>query len=521
MGGKTMIQKNDDNVWNLRDYYVGTSYDEIEDEKAQARQEVLAKAKENDFADFEDGAAMAIPRQDDFEAEHVDDGNFPMPIDISGVDLMSPPGFVGDVTDWIDGQCRYPRRRLCVAAALSAVGNIGGMSHHDSYGGVTANLIAFCVAASSTGKEAVMQAFNELHISAGIQQALQGTIKSEQEVTRNLIEHQASFYSIDEIGIFLNKVRSAQQRGGASYLEGVFGTIMSAYSKANGKMLLGGDVSRDLRKVYVAALSRAKEHGDEEAEADALRMLDMIKSGLDRPFMSIVGFTTPSTFDGMMDGETASQGFLGRAIIVSERDINPHPRKNFKRVDMPITMAGRLALLYRGEPDSDRVEHAGPRRDVKTTDEAEQALFDLADWWIEYADFVGEKMGEAAIAMIRRCIEAVAKISFILSLDEGVRTIDHVRWAAAFVKDEIDYKTSLVFANDNRTEKPEDALAARLLGLIDAETGMTTAMLANKLRVSVEAITSVCAQLEAAKQIEAKPGRKYRGKVVMRWFRAD
>jgi hypothetical protein len=464
---------------------------------------------------------MAIPRQDDFEAEHVDDGNFPMPIDISGVDLMSPPGFVGDVTDWIDGQCRYPRRRLCVAAALSAVGNIGGMSHHDSYGGVTANLIAFCVAASSTGKEAVMQAFNELHISAGIQQALQGTIKSEQEVTRNLIEHQASFYSIDEIGIFLNKVRSAQQRGGASYLEGVFGTIMSAYSKANGKMLLGGDVSRDLRKVYVAALSRAKEHGDEEAEAGALRMLDMIKSGLDRPFMSIVGFTTPSTFDGMMDGETASQGFLGRAVIVSERDINPHPRKNFKRVDMPITMAGRLALLYRGDPDSDRVEHAGPRRDVKTTDEAEQALFDLAFWWIEYADFVGEKMGEAAIAMIRRCIEAVAKISFILSLDEGVRTIDHVRWAAAFVKDEIDYKTSLVFANDNRTEKPEDALAARLLGLIDAETGMTTAMLANKLRVSVEAITSVCAQLEAAKQIEAKPGRKYRGKVVMRWFRAD
>lgn len=507
--------------WNLSDYHVGTSYDEREDEKERAKQAALAKAREDDFAEFDKGAAMAIPRQDDFEVEHVDDGNFPMPIDISGVDLMSPPGFVGDVTDWIDGQCRYPRRRLCVAAALSAIGNIGGMSHYDSYGGVTANLIAFCVAASSTGKEAVMQAFNELHISAGIQQALQGTIKSEQEVTRNLIEHQASFYSIDEIGIFLNKVRSAQQRGGASYLEGVFGTIMSAYSKANGKMLLGGDVSRDLRKVYVAALSRAKEHADEEAEAGALRMLDMIKSGLDRPFMSIVGFTTPSTFDGMMDGETASQGFLGRAIIVSERDINPHPRKNFKRVDMPITMAGRLALLYGGDPDGDRVEHAGPRRDVRTTDEAQQALFDLAFWWIEYADFVGEKMGEAAIAMIRRCIEAVAKISFILSLDEGVRTIDHVRWAAAFVKDEIDYKTSLVFANDNAAKKPQDALVARLLGFIDQDNGLTPAMLANKMRLSEEEIKILCAQLEAAKQIEAKPGRKYRGKVVIRWFRTD
>lgn len=507
--------------WSLSDYAVGTSYDEIEDQKEQDRKAAMAKAKETDFSDFEDGAAMAIPRHADFDVEHVEDSDFPMPIDVGGVDLMSPPGFVGDVTDWIDGQCRYPRRRLCVAAALSAIGNIGGMSHYDLHGGVTANLMTFCVAASSTGKEAVMQAFNELHVSAGIHGALQGTIKSEQEVTRNLIEHQASFYSIDEIGIFLGKVKSAQKRGGATYLEGVFGTIMSAYSKANGRMLLGGDVGRDLTKAYTAALSRAKENDDQEAEASALRMLGMIKRGLERPFMSIVGFTTPSTFDGMMDGETASQGFLGRALIVSERDINPRPRRAFKAVDMPITMAGRLSLLYGGDPEADRVEHAGPRRDIKTTDEAADALHAMADWWIEYADFIGEKMGEAAVAMIRRCIEGVSKISFILSLDSGVRTIEHVRWAAAFVKDEIDYKTSLVFANDNRTEKPEDALTARLMGFIDAENGLTAAMLASKLRVGIEAINEICARLEAAKLIEAKPGRKYRGKVVMRWFRAD
>ena len=515
------MNDDDDIEFNLRDYDVGFSYDEREDDKAKARQEALAKAREEASAsDFDKAAAdIEIRRQDDFEAEHVDDNDFPMPVDISDVDLMSPPGFVGAVTDWIDGQCRYRRRRLCVAAALSGVGNIGGMSHYDAHGGVTANLMTFCVAASSTGKEAVMQAFNELHITAGIHGALQGTIKSEQEVTRNLIEHQASFYSIDEIGIFLNKVRSAQQRGGASYLEGVFGTIMSAYSKANGKMLLGGDVSRELRKVYTAALSRAKEHDDEEAEASALRMLDMIKSGLDRPFMSIVGFTTPSTFEGMMDGETATQGFLGRAIIVNERDINPRPRKQFKKVDMPITMAGRLSLLYGGDLESDRIEDPGPRRDIHTTEEAQQALLELADWWIDYADFVGERMGEAAIAMIRRCIEAVSKISFILSLDEGVRTLEHVRWAAAFVKDEIDYKTSLVFANDNASQKPEDALAARLLGMIDEENGMTTGVLANRLRVSSEATKDVCTRLEAAKQIKAKKAGKYRGKVVMKWFR--
>lgn len=508
-------------VWNLKDYAVGTSYDELADQRAEQHKAAIQKVKKADYSDFDDGAAMAIPRHADFESEHVEDGDYPLPIDVKGVDLMSPPGFAGDVTDWIDGQCRYPRRRLCVAAALTAIGNIGGMSHVDIHGGITANMMTFCVAGSSTGKEAVLQAFNSLHIAAAVSGAVQGTIKSEQEIVRNMIEHQASFYSIDEIGIFLSKVRSAQQRGGATYLEGVFGAIMSAYSKANKSYLLGGDIKRDLRSQYARELSRAKEHDDNEAEQRALRMLGMVDSGLERPFLSIMGFTTPTTFDGMMDGETASQGFVGRSIIVNERDINPRARKRFKPVDMPVSMTGRLFLLYGGDDAGDRVEYAGARREVPTTDEAAEALDLISDWFLDYADFMGEKMGEAAIAMIRRCIEMVGKISFILSLPEQIRTVEHVRWALAFVKDEIDYKCSLVFANDNAREKPEDALRARLLGYIDPENGMTSAMLANKLKVNQKTIDDICAQLEGAGLIKAKPGRKYRGKVAMKWFSAD
>ncbi len=508
-----------ENVWNLKDYYQGKSYDEQEDEKEQERKAALAKIKKDDFADFEDGAAMAVPTHDDFEAAHVEEDDFSLPIDVSDIDLTRPPGFVGQVTDWIDGQCRYPRRRLCVAAALTAIGNIGGMSHYDTRDGISANLLAFCVAASSTGKEAVMQAFNELHIAAGVQGALQGTIKSEQEIVRNLIEHQASCYSIDEIGIFLSKVRSAQKRGGATYLEGVFGTIMSAYSKANSRMILGGDVSRDLRKQFAAQLSRALDNDDEEAEERAKRMLSMIDNGLERPFMSIIGFTTPSTFDGMMDGETATQGFVGRAIIVSERDINPRPRRGFKKPDMPIMMGGKLGLIYNGSED--RVEYSGARTDVETDDEAQDALDAIADWLIDYADYMGEKTGEASVAMIRRAYELIAKISFVLAIPSGTRTIDDVRWAFAFVKDEIDFKVQLVFANDNAKAKPEDALAARLLNLIDADNGLTTAMLSDKLRVPKEVIETTCKHLEGSGQVRLSEGRKYRGKVVMKWFRVE
>ena len=165
--------KKENNAWNLKDYCQGPSYDEIADQKERDRQAEIERIKKasgaDDFSDFEEGASLGVRRYEDFQTETVEDSEFPLPIDVTGVDLTTPPGFVGDLADWMDGQCRYPRRRLYVAAALSAVGNLGGMSHYDVHGGVTSNLMAFYVAASSTGKEAVLQAFNQVHIAAGVQ----------------------------------------------------------------------------------------------------------------------------------------------------------------------------------------------------------------------------------------------------------------------------------------------------------------------------------------------------------------
>lgn len=504
-------------TWNLSDYYEGKSYDEISEERAVERKQALDKIKEDGFGDFYDGAAMATPTHGDFEPEHVESNDFPLPLDVSGVDLQRPPGFVGQVADWIDGQCRYPRRRLAVASAITAVGNIGGMSHYDTRDGITANMIAFCVAASSTGKEAVMQAFNDLHIAAGVQGAMHGTMKSEQEIVRNMIEHQASFYSVDEIGIFLGKVRNAQKRGGASYLEGVFGVIMSAYSKANSRFLLGGDVSRDLRKMFGGQLGKAQDDGNEAGEARAQRMLDMVDNGLDRPFMSIMGFTTPSTFEAVMDGESATSGFVGRSIIVSEREINPRPRRGFSKAEMPVMMGGKLGLIYGGSDG--RVEYEGARRDIHTAPDADAALDAIADWLIDYAEHMGERMGEAAIAMIRRAYELIAKISFILAIPHGERQLEHVQWAFGYIKDEIDFKVQLVFANDNAKQKPADALAARILNMVDGDNGLTLAMLSNKLKVPATNIEETCKALSEAGEMELRFSRKYRGKDVFKWFK--
>lgn len=383
----------------------------------------------------------------------------------------------------------------------------------------------------NTGKEAVQQAMADLHRAAGLNYAVQGGIKSEQEITRNLIEHQAAFYIIDEIGIFLNKVRNAQKRGGASYLEGVFGLIMSAYSKANSRLLLNGDTRRELRKIYqaqaAAANKRAEEEGtDTQDVSAAIRMLEMIDNGLERPFLSLVGYTTPSTFDSVMDGEAATQGFIGRSIIVSERDINPEARTGFVKRELPLGLSMRVAQLFppclseetRGKG---RIEWSGDQRPVKTDAEADAMLLQITHWLHRYADDMGEDTGEASVAMVRRSFEMIAKISFILAIPDGVRTAEHVRWAFAYVRQELDAKISLVFANDRGRDRPEDAMAARLMGYLDAEKGVSVSVLANRMKAPPETIKPLLARMEGAGMVRKMQGRKYRGKVIEVWMAAQ
>ena len=505
------------------------------DDGAAARDGSSAR---DEFADFEAGYRFGQYSDDDFSAADfappeperpAQDGPLAPPFPLDGLDLLTPPGFVGDIAAWIDSQCRYPRRRLAVASAIVTVGNIAGLRHEDALDGVTANMLAFCVAASATGKEAVQQAMAELHTAAGVHPAVQGGIKSEQEIMRNLIEHQAAFYIVDEIGIFLGKVRNAQKRGGAAYLEGVFGAIMSAYSKAGSRMLLQGDTKRELRAKFGAMLAKAEDDGAAQDKRDHLaRMVKMVDDGLERPFLSVVGFTTPGTFDGIMDGETATQGFVGRALIIGEPDFNPAAREGFKKRPLPSHLAMKLTQLFSGgsfslfDGQSGRVEYSGSRDVVETMDDAAKMLGQVSRWLHSYAEEMEQHTGEASVALIRRSYEMIAKVSFILALPTGVRTAEHVRWAFAYVRAELDAKIKLVFANDNAKERPEDAMAARILNYIDPDKGSSLAVLSNRMKAKQDVIEKVLGKMASQGLVSKRDGsRVVKGKLTQLWVVLD
>lgn len=397
------------------------------------------------------------------------------PFDVGNVDLLRPPGIVGDITKWINEQCRYPRERLAVASALTAMGNIAGLKYTDDKDDISLNLLCLCVAGSATGKEAILQSTIEIHKAIKLQSAIVGNIKSEQEIVRNLIRNQAAYYLIDEVGYLLQKIESARKKGGAAYLDGVIATIMAAYSKADGTFLISGDLKDSVRAELKKELAQCKskvednedKHGYYERRAKSIedQALPEIDLGLQRPFLSMMGMTTPISFDGLVTAEQATNGFIGRCLLVREPETNPKRKKNFKRTSkaLPDHLKTSLGQIYdAGNFDMNdpmRIEFYGNKISIPSEDAAIDMLEDAADWLEEKAE---AQKGETGLeAIVRRSYEQMAKISTILAIGEGLRTTEHVRWAFSMMVQDMDAKLAL--AQTNIMEGTDEALKNRIL----------------------------------------------------------
>lgn len=412
-----------------------------------------------------------------------------LPFDASHCDPIKPPGLTGKIATWIDEQGFYPRQRLSCMASIMAVGNAAGIYWQEDITGVSLNLLSLCVAGSGTGKEAVQEAFFEIMRHAGLAACVHGDIKSKQEITRNLIEHQPALYLTDEIGEILRTIENAKKRGGAAYLEGVTGDILKIFTKAHSVLPVAGDVRRDLLEKLGRDIQQLEKQLDDaagsadekaaarapfiEAELEARqRLREMIRSGggLPQPFLSMLGFTTLDSLEPALSVEMAKNGFLNRAFIIEERETNPRPNPRFKRGPFPyeneikgIAIGGSFDTSSKG-----RIEYYGARRVVRTEGPAKALLEALQEWQWHFAEHHKTTTGYEALA--RRAYEFISKVSAILAIaDGGVRTLEHVEWAAAFVKWDIDEKIRLiryVDSNDNTdVTGVADGLASRVISI--------------------------------------------------------
>jgi hypothetical protein len=459
----------------------------------------------------------------------------PQTLNCDDIDALRPPGFVGELTQWINNQCLYPRENLAVAAALCAVSSLAGMRHIDELDDMSANIIAFCVAGSGTGKEAIQQAYLKIIKAAGIHGAVHGAFKSEQELMRNLIRHQAAFYSVDEMGLVLRKLDNASKKGGASYLEGIIGQVMSVYSKANGFLPLSGDLKEEIKGMMIKDLSKvARELEDlpQDSSSDSKRAriekrkqqiesaIDKVDEGLDSPYLTILGYTTPVTFDSLMGFEQATNGFLARAMVFNELESNPKRKKGFRKEPMSEQLKIQIRNLYApGKFDmlagDERIEFTGVKEVIPTTEEAQELLSQVYESFYDLAEDHKNNTGMEAIP--RRGYEIASKISLILALPGGVRTAEHVKYAYKIAKDDADKKIKMAYSTENQDSS--DGLAAKVLSYISDEHGETIGVICNKLRnVPKEQVAALLQQMTEKGMIRLEEYKNNRGRVVKKYF---
>jgi len=444
--------------------------------------------------------------------------------DLDDIDLLRPPALVGEITAWINKQSNYKREHLAVAAALQSVSISGGMRFYDAETNIYANLYSICIAGSGSGKNSILSAVKKLAAASGVQQSLHGGIKSEQEIYRNALRNQAVNYTIDEIGETLGKLARAKKSGGASYLEAIIGTLMSAYSATGDTMLINGDLREDVREIIIKELKAATKsldncEGDEKALAKVCERLKKqlvdINEGIKDPFFSVIGFTTPVSFHDIMDFDMATNGFMARSLVFEEKNDNPrftHVKKEDRQVPWSIT--NQLSALYGDNDGDERVQCNGERKSIRTTLEARLALDKVRDeYFWKMAAEQSDKTGLTSIP--RRGAEMTEKISLILAMSEGLRTLEHVRYAFKLSKRDVD--TKLMIANANSAPSEQDALLSRIMACVPNENTETVTLgaIANKCRkYSKEDVRKSCEILTKAKRITMEDKKAKNGKLT-------
>lgn len=439
-----------------------------------------------------------------FEAESetiwVQDDDLALPFDVKKYDLQRPPGLVGELVAWANANHHdEPLQRLNTVAMLAAVGAIVGLKTTSGLLGVSTNLSAICIAGTATGKETVMQNYAEVLRAGGMGPTIAGQIKSKQEILRNLIEHQAANYSIDEIGEVLGGIMNAKAHGGAAYLEGVIGEIMTLSGKASTSFQPGGDIKRDLIKIMQEEHKKCRlkvdqnedPNGRYKSRFDALGSLmeTLETSGLIRPFLSIVGYSVPRSIEALMTEENATSGFLGRFLMPQEENTNPAPIIGHKgRKPLPDKL--KQALKYvssTGDASMTggaiRIEYYGDRKVIPATPDAEE-LFDRLRLW-QHRMSEWHKHNTSMEGLTRRQIEPMLKIATILAATDGVMTVQHLEWAAAFVHNDIERKVRAVKAAIAKDSKDGDevsnAIEGKILNLCESEEGETLTYLEKRL----------------------------------------
>lgn len=285
----------------------------------------------------EDWTGQMAPTEDEAAAESIQDpGPFPS-------HLLSVPGFVGELADYMVASAFRPQPILALACALTVQGTLAGRKVRDELNNRT-NLYCIGVAPSGAGKEHARQVAKKVLLEAsgeskaGVQLEGPEEIASDAGLLAVLQQWPTRLFLLDEIGRLLTAIKDARQN---AHLQGIITAWLKLYSSAS--------------TTYSG-----------RAYADTKR-----NTQIDQPCASIYGTTVPESLFSGITSEALTDGFLARLLVFeapeSERQYRPLAH------DLPRSIIDRARWWVKYQPtNAGDLNRVTPEPDIILTTEPAQ-----------------------------------------------------------------------------------------------------------------------------------------------------
>ena len=401
--------------------------------------------------------------------------------------ILSCPGLVGDIADWITQSGYNPQPELSLAVSLVVMGVLKG-HRVQTETGLRTNLYCLGVAPAGSGKGHPMKAWTKLLDATNQAQIRCGHPTSGPSI-ETILEKKGGRALIlwDEIGLHLQAAFSVRS---SSHEQKVIPTLLSLFSASD-------------------TLYYGRELADQKVCKPVL---------IDQPCLGVFGATTPETLYAALTSNSISSGFLPRWLVFPvvnpdaevqnpSQDSNLIPTRFISEVQKIIEMQTNQAKSWASDLS------INPKV-VPFSGEARELIADIRAVFNK-KKVVERGRGLGLDAIWARAWEQTCKVALTVCNDEEITDVDLI-WAYTLVEES--FQLSITMFEKNTHETPIERDLKRIYEHILQNPGINSRKVLRKFHMKAQDFRALINTLKEMGEIEEVVELSFRGKEVRKYF---
>lgn len=342
-------------------------------------------------------------------------------------ELCNPPGFIGELVQYMDDTAEYSCPELFLAAALSLLATITGRKVKD-YRGTRPNLYCIGAGPSGCGKDHGRKIVRRLLGETNLEGPENFT--SESAVAESLQLSPSLLVQMDEIGLCLKE--AFRDSNSNSHLKKLMAAMMKVFTSSNGFWKPTGFADSKNTK------------------------------SVEQPNLVIHGTTTAASFFDAITGAEVANGFAGRLMVFLSPNGGYSPQKPFDQHDAPKAITRFIDEWISRDCGPGNLSIITP--DPPAMDITEDALSRIKS---HFSDISRRRMKEdsTTAAIWSRASEKTSKLAMLAAISRGSETIDiqDANWSIKVVNFLTRRLLAMIIGNVARSSHERDVLKVRAI----------------------------------------------------------